>query len=268
MQPGFVLDAVLDAADAERITMLSLVPTALARVAERRAPASLRVALIGGAAASRDLLATAAAHGWPVAPTYGCTEAASQVATAVPGSAHALAGNVGVPLGPTRVRVVDARGRALPAGVDGTIEIAGPTVALGVARADGGVDRLARRGWLPTNDLGRLAPDGALTVLGRRDDVIVTGGENVAPTEVENALAALPGVAEVAVAGVPDATWGRAVAAWVVPQPGATVALDDLRAAARARLAPHKLPKRLYVVDALPRTAAGKVRRSALRPTS
>jgi O-succinylbenzoic acid--CoA ligase len=266
LHDGFDVDAVARSFRKDAPTLVSLVPTALARLRDVAPPPSLRVALVGGAAATPDLLRDAAARGWPVAPTYGCTEAASQIATAAPGGRHALAGSVGLPLLPTRVRIVRSDGTPAAVDEDGEIQVQSPTVSPGRLGADGTlVPVVGADGWLRTNDIGRLAPDGALRVLGRRDDVIVTGGENVAPAEVEAVLAALPDVAEVAVAAVPDAEWGHAVAAWVVPAPGATPTLAGIRDAARAHLAPHKLPRRLFLVDVLPRTAAGKVRRTALR---
>jgi O-succinylbenzoic acid--CoA ligase len=261
LQHGFDVEEVARALRDERVTLVSLVPTALGRLASLRPPPTLRCALIGGAAASPGVLASAHSRGWPVAPTYGCTEAASQVATAPPGTLD----GVGQPILPTRVRIVRSDGGTAAVDEDGEIHVSGPTVTPGYAEPDGSLRPSARDGWLRTGDLGRLDGAGALRVLGRRDDVIVTGGENVAPAEVEAVLGALPAVAEVAVAGVDDAEWGRAVAAWVVPRPGAAPTLAALRDAARGRLAAHKLPRRLYLVDALPRTAAGKVRRSALR---
>jgi O-succinylbenzoic acid--CoA ligase len=252
LQQGFDLDAVVAAVRAERVTALSLVPTALRRLAGVAAPPSLRFVLVGGAAASPATLRRAAVDGWPVAPTYGCTEAASQIATALPGTCE----GVGHPLLPTRVRIVREDGALAAPHEHGVIEVQGPTVSAAQRGPDG---------WLRTNDIGALDDDGALHVLGRRDDVIVTGGENVAPAEVEAVLARLDGVGEVAVAGVDDAEWGRAVAAWIVPAGGAAPSLERVRREARVWLAPHKLPKRLFVVDALPRTAAGKVRRTALR---
>jgi len=240
--------AVARALVEDRITMVSLVPTMLARVLDRLdgRPPALRCVLLGGAGAPPALLAAARARGLPVAPTYGLTEAASQVATLAPDEPADEPGEVGAPLWPTEVRV----------GPEGEILVRGPTLAAG---------HLDPHGWLHTGDAGRLLPGGRLVVVGRRDDVIVTGGEKVDPAEVEAALLQHPGIAEAAVAGVPDPQWGQAVAAWVVPRAGARPTLAELRDACRARLAPYKLPQRIALVDALPRTASGKVRRAALR---
>jgi O-succinylbenzoic acid--CoA ligase len=128
-----------------------------------------------------------------------------------------------------------------------------------------GTDPRDADGWFRTGDVGEWSGDGRLVVHGREGDLIITGGENVWPDAVEAVLAGVPGVGEVAVAGVPDPEWGHAVTAFVVPTvPAAPPSLDALRAAARAELAPWCAPRRLEVVTALPRTALGKVRRAAL----
>jgi O-succinylbenzoic acid--CoA ligase len=262
-------DAVTRALATERITLLSLVPTMLRRLvaalAERSALASLRCVLVGGAPASLELLVDARARGLPVAPTYGLTEAASQVATAPPDDANTPPECVGQPLLPTSVRIVVGGGRQAAPGETGEIHVRGPTVTPGYLAADGSVSPATVRGWLATRDLGWRDERGALTVRGRLDEVILTGGEKVSPTEVETALLRHPAVADVGVAGLPDPEWGEVVAAWVVPRPGARPSLEELRAACRGRLAAHKLPRRLFVVEALPRTAAGKLRRISLR---
>jgi acyl-CoA synthetase (AMP-forming)/AMP-acid ligase II len=138
-------------------------------------------------------------------------------------------------------------------GADGEVLVRGPMVAPGA---------LAPDGWLHTGDLGRLDEEGRLHVEGRLKELIVTGGENVAPLEVERALLAHPAVADAAVVGRPDPEWGEAIAAFVVT--GHAASEDELRAWCRRRLAPHKVPKRIQIVDALPRNAAGKVVRGRL----
>ncbi len=255
-------DAVARALAIDRVSVVSLVPTTLGRLLPSFGVApALRCVLLGGAAPTPDLLAAARARGLPLAITYGLTEAASQVATAPPG------GTAPLPLLHTSVRIVRADGSAALPEERGGIEVRGPTVTPGYLARDGTLRDPTVDGWLPTGDRGTLDERGALTVSGRRDDVIVTGGENVDPAEVEAVLATHPEVAEVAVAGVPDPEWGQAVAAWIVPRSSVRPTLDELRATCRARLAPHKLPRRLTWVDALPRTATGKVRRATLAAT-
>lgn len=259
---GFDAGQVCDALENQGITMVSLVPTTLARlVGDSSLHASaLRCALIGGAGAPLALLEAARQRGLPVAPTYGLTETASQVATLAPGEPLVETGRVGPPLLPTEVSIAGGDGRPVGPGIVGRIRVRGATVSRGALAADG---------WLHTGDLGRIDADGGLTVLGRADDVIVTGGENVSPTDVESVLERLPEVAEVAVAPVPDADWGQVVGAWVVPTPGAVLTLESVRDACAATLAPHKRPRRLTLVASLPRTALGKIRRAELvRPGS
>jgi O-succinylbenzoic acid--CoA ligase len=214
-------------------TLVSLVPTTLARLLDAglREPSALRWALLGGAPLPPALLERAAAAGVPVAPTYGLTEACSQVAT------H------GVPLFCTRV-ALSARGEIL---------VTGPTVAPAVGPV------------LHTGDLGATDERGCLTVTGRLADTIVTGGENVAPAEVEAVLAAHPAVAEAAVHGRADPEWGEAVVATVVLRPGAEATAETLRRHCAERLAAFKVPKAVAFARALPRTASGKVARAALR---
>lgn len=124
---------------------------------------------------------------------------------------------------------------------------------------------LDTQGWFRTGDLGRLGADDYLTLVGRSKDLVITGGENVDPTEVEAVLDALPGVAESAVVGVPHPEWGEVVVAAVVAEPSTEVDPESLRSLAREHLTPYKVPKRVHLVEALPRTPLGKVQKEALR---
>jgi O-succinylbenzoic acid--CoA ligase len=186
--------------------------------------ASLRVVLLGGAAASPELLAEAAARGIPVAPTYGLTEAGSQVATLMPDEAARKPGSVGKALPFMRLRVVDADGNDLPPNVPGEIIVYGPNVMWGYLGEThdipltqwGTPARLPYQDGFRTGDIGYLDEDGDLFVLQRRSDLIVTGGENVYPAEVERVLRAHPDVADVCVVGVADAEWGQRVAVMIV----------------------------------------------------
>jgi O-succinylbenzoic acid--CoA ligase len=219
-------------------TVVSLVPTTLARLLDAglERPPALRWALLGGAPLPPALLQRAAAAGVPVAPTYGLTEACSQVATA------------GVPLFCTRVELD---------GPDGEILVSGPTVS-----PDAATDA---QGRLHTGDLGAFDEDGLLRIVGRKADTIVTGGENVAPAEVEAVLEAHPAVAEAGVTARPDDEWGEAVVALVRLRDGAGVTPLDLLDHCRGRLARFKVPKDIQIVgDALPRTPSGKLLRREL----
>jgi O-succinylbenzoic acid--CoA ligase len=214
------------------VTLASLVPTMLRRVLAGGPVAAPRVRaiLVGGGPVSDDLLRC----GLPVVPTYGMTETASSIALGSPGR----------PL----------RDVELSIGEGGEILARGPMVAPGTLGADG---------WLHTGDLGRLDEQGLLHVEGRMKELIVTGGENVAPGEVEAALLEHPAVEEVAVVGTPDPEWGEAVTAFVVL--GGAADAHELIDHCRLRLAAFKVPKRIEPVDHLPRNAAGKLLRHSLR---
>jgi O-succinylbenzoic acid--CoA ligase len=265
----FDTDRVLDALRARDITLVSLVATTLARLldaglsypttssgrgasglgaSERGASgrgASLRCALTGGGPVPEALLTRARDAGVPVSLTYGLTEACSQVTTATVATPGVRA-TAGPPLFCTRVRIA----------ADGEIMVAGPTVAPGSLGGDG---------WLRTGDLGVLDEQGRLSVTGRKADTIVSGGENVAPAEVEAVLEAHPDVLEAAVVGRPDARWGEAVTAIVLARPGRTLDGEALRAHCARRLAPYKVPKQVVLtVEPLPRTPSGKLLRREL----
>ncbi len=227
------LAALLDANEA--VTLVSLVPTMLARLLDAglREPPTLRRVLLGGGPITPALLARARAAGVDVAPSYGMTEACSQIATD------------GYPLLGVELRVA----------ADGELLVRGRTVATGAIGPDG---------WLHTGDLGLLDDQGRLVIFGRKADTIVTGGENVAPVEVESVLLEHPGIADAAVFGRDDPEWGEAVMAQVVPANGARVASDELRAHCAQRLAAFKVPKRFEEVDGVPRGVTGKLLRSEL----
>ena len=235
------------------IAFASLVPTMLWRLLEV-APGpfpGVRAVLVGGGPSDPALLAAARRAGLPALQTYGMTETASQVATEAPGEEERRPGSVGRPLEGFEVRAVDAAGRALPAGREGSLEVRGPAVSPGYlgepARAPGA--------WYRTGDIGWRDADGYLFVAGRADAVIVTGGENVHPEEVEAALREHPGVADARVFGEPDAEWGWRVVAQVAPSGLDPAALE---AFARSRLAPHQVPKRWEVVARVERSEMGK----------
>lgn len=264
LQDGFDVAAVSDAIDRDGVSMVSLVPTMLYRLIEHRAgrpfPASLKCVLLGGAAASPKLVAQCIEQNIPIALTYGLTEACSQVATATPDETRRVPGSVGRPLPGTEVRILGDEGAELPAGEIGEIVVSGPTVMRGYLGQPEATASALRDGWLHTGDLGYLDADGFLWPVQRRSDLIVSGGENVYPAEVEAALETHPSVQDVCVVGVEDAEWGQRVAALVVASAGGSDA-ETLMVHCRARLAGYKCPRIVHFVEALPRTASGKVQR-------
>jgi O-succinylbenzoic acid--CoA ligase len=257
----FETDRVLDALRGQNITLVSLVATTLARLLDAglERPPSLRCALTGGGPVPPALLDRAASAGVPVSQTYGLTEACSQVTTtplaAIDDGAGGWAdtphsggqaGWAGTPIFCTRLSVNE----------DGEITVAGPTVAPG---------SLGEDGRLHTGDLGALDENGRLRVTGRASETIVSGGENIAPSEIEAVLEAHPGVLEAAAVGRPDPQWGEAVTAIVVARSGAELAEEPLRAHCAAHLASYKVPKQIVLTsDPLPRTRSGKLLRREL----
>jgi O-succinylbenzoic acid--CoA ligase len=237
-------DPALVAAAAGRATLVSLVPAMLRRLlAAGGQAARFRRVLLGGGPIPADLAAEGESRGVQLVRTYGLTETFG-------GMVHD-----GHPLDGVEL-VIDPEGEIL---------VRGPML---LRRYRGDPARTAAvlgDGWLRTGDLGRLGPDGRLAVLGRRDDLVISGGVNVHPDEVEAVLASHPGVAEAAVAGRPDPEWGQRVAAFVVPRdPASPPTLAELRAFARRRLAAAKAPRELVLVPSLPRGPSGKLLRRLL----
>jgi o-succinylbenzoate---CoA ligase len=228
------LAALMDAA--QRVTLVSLVPTMLSRLLDAglREPPTLRRVLLGGGPIAPALLAQARDARVGVSPSYGMTEACSQIATD------------GIALLGTEVSIAH----------DGEVLVRGRTVATGALGPDG---------WLHTGDLGTLDDAGRLVIAGRKADTIVTGGENVAPVEVESVLLEHPGVVDAAVFGRIDPEWGEAIVAQVVLADGADLETEALRAHCVSRLAPFKVPKRFEPVAGVPRGATGKLLRRELR---
>ncbi len=262
----FDVAQVSEVLDQLPVTMISLVPTMLYRLLEHRSNwdlPHLRCVLLGGAAAHSDLLARAFAAGIPIHTTYGLTEAASQVATMLPDGVRQKPGSVGRGLLFTQTRIVDQAGGDLPVGEIGEVWVSGPTVMRGYYNNPNATAEVLHAGWLRTGDIGYLDAAGDLFILQRRSDLIISGGENVLPSEVEAVLKAHPAVADVVVVGVADPEWGQKVAAVVIPSAAVTAA--DLQSYARDHLAGPKLPRLFRFVDAFPQTASGKVQRAKVR---
>ncbi len=171
---------------------------------------------------------------------------------------------MGKPLLFTEVRIVDEHDFSLPAGEIGEILVRGPQVMTGYFENPEATARTLQNGWLHTGDLGYVDADGDLFLVQRRSDLIVSGGENVYPIEVETALRRHPAVAEACVVGVPDVEWGQRVAAAVELKSGATVTPEALLTFCRENLAGYKVPRRLRILDTLPQTASGKIERRAV----
>jgi O-succinylbenzoic acid--CoA ligase len=267
LHPHFDLTAVNHSLDTHPITLISLVPTMLHRLVASRThwPASLRLILLGGAAANTDLVTAAnalprqdGAAALPlVATTYGMTETASQVATLLPADVVHKPGSVGRPLPFTRITIADDDGNSLPPNSLGEIVVSGLTVMAGY---DGAAN--PHPGQHKSGDIGYLDDDGDLWMVQRRTDLIVSGGENVYPAEVEQVLESHTAVAAACVVGLPDAEWGQRVAALVVLHPQQTLTPAELLSYCQDRLARYKQPRLMHIVPALPQTASGKIARA------
>ncbi len=246
VQDGFDPARVEDSLERQGVTLISLVTTQLSRLLEAGVDLSgPRAILVGGGPVPLEVLEEAVARGASVVQTYGLTEAASQVTTLSPQDARRKLGSAGRPLLTTHLRIQD-----------GEILVQGPVVAPGCADEDG---------WLHTGDLGWIDEEGFLYVEDRLGDLIISGGENVLPTEVEDVLLRHPDVADAAAVGRADPEWQQAVAAVVVLRDGATIGAEDLRRHCAGLLASYKVPKRFEFVSELPRTPSGKLVRRALR---
>jgi o-succinylbenzoate---CoA ligase len=242
---GFDTEQAATTLSSGGITVLSLVPTQLLRLLEAGADLSApRAILIGGGPVPEGALEEALDRGATVVQTYGMTETCSQVTTLSPEDAGRKVGSAGRPLLTTHVRIEGDE-----------ILVQGPTVSRGALDPDG---------WLHTGDLGHIDEEGFLYVTGRRSEMIVSGGENVMPAEVESVILAHPAVADVAVFGRPDPEWQEAVCALVVLADGQEVDADELRSHCAVSLAGFKVPKQIDFVTELPRSPTGKLLRSEL----
>ncbi len=263
--PRFDEAAVLQALRQYQPSLVSAVPTMVARLLDAGGLDVLRqvrAVLLGGAPASRGELEGWLQAGIPISSSYGLTETTSQVATVPPGRGLELLGTAGLVNAGTAIEILPGPELA-PAG-DPDPHSVGEIVVEGAVVSPGYVNPTLpdppAGGRFRTGDLGRLQ-NGILSVLGRIDDAIITGGENVQPDEVEAVLRTHPAVVDAAVAGRPDPTWGQVVTAWVV---GGPVSDAELQAWCRDRLAPAKVPRRWRRVARVPRSEGGKLRRREL----
>ncbi len=227
----------------------------------------LRHGIIAGAVASPELLQTWADRGFALQPQYGGTEM-GPMATALADEAvnlqYAKMGSTGRGAPHTQIRLVDPDGGDVADGVTGEIWLRGPSITVGYWARDR-AEHFTENGWFRTGDSAYRDSNGFYYPVGRVKEMFKSGGENIYPAEVERVLLVHPGVADVGVVGVADRQWGEVGLAVVVPEPGAEITLEALNTFAVQRLARYKLPKRLAVVDELPRNVTGKLSREQLR---
>ena len=264
VEPAFDPETVLARVAQERVTMTMGVPTSYQMLAERPGFAStdlssLRLALVGGAPIAERVLSAWAARGVPLVAGYGLTEAGPNVLC------QAEQGGDMLPYPGVEVALRDPVTGRPAEGDRGELVVRGPNVFAGYWGRPGETARALVGGWLATGDIAERGPDRGYRLVGRSTAMYISGGENVYPGEVEQALLRDADVAAAAVVGVPDERWGEVGIAFVVARQGLTLDPEQVRAGVRQHLAGFKVPSRVVVVDALPLTGSGKIDRPALR---
>jgi fatty-acyl-CoA synthase len=262
--------ATLEALERERITLTVLVPAQLEAMMQlprwRGADlSSLRVISTGSTIVSEAFVRKASERGIPVIQVYGSTETCPIAAYVRAPDALRKAGSAGQPALHCEVKVVGEDGAELPAGRDGEILVRGPSVATGYWNAPAESAQTFREGWYHSGDLGHFDDEGHLYVVARKKDLIISGGENIYPAEVESVLLDCPAVAEACVVGRPEARWGEAVVAAVVLKPGCRMTEAEALALFQGRIARYKHPREVRFLERLPRSALGKIQKEAVR---
>jgi len=268
--PRFQPSAVLDAIEADRCTVIGGVPTMLHALAQQDITgcdlSALRVAVSGGASLPEDIMRTFEdKYGIEVLEGYGMTETASSCSFNRPGDRKVL--SIGKPLWGVRMRVADSSGRLLPPGREhvGEILIRGHNVMKGYLGRPEATAETLRGGWLHSGDLGYVDEDGFYFIVDRAKDLVIRGGYNVYPREIEEVLYAHPSILEAAVIGKPDERLGEEVVAVVALREGASVSAEEIIAYTRERLAAYKYPREIRFMEELPKGPSGKILKAALR---
>ena len=259
--------ATIDALEAERITLVVLVPAQLVAMMESTRwqsadLSSLRMIATGSTIVPEAFVRKVGARGIPVVQVYGSTETCPVAGYVRAADWSRKAGSAGLPALHCELRVVDDSGRDLPTGRDGEILVRGPNVMTGYWNAPERTREALDGGWYRSGDIGHFDEDGYLFVASRKTELIISGGENVYPAEVERILLESPSIQDACVVGRPDERWGEIVAAAVVLKPGAAMSEADVAALFDGRIARYKHPREIHFVPALPRNALGKVQRN------
>ncbi len=272
LQDKFDPELALDWMERERITCMFAIPTNWLAIMQspsfdRRDLSSLRFAAGGGAPVPMSVLRFFEEKQIPFREAFGLTETAPAVSTMPEGQSIRKRGSIGKPFMHMKVRIVDSQGHDVAANQIGELIVHGPNVFLGYWNRPEATKEAIKEGWFYTGDLARRDEDGYLFIVDRKKDLIISGGENIASVEVEQALYAHPSVLEVAVIATPDEKWGEVPVAVVVkkPQADTDVTEDMLVEFCRQRLAHFKCPRHVLFVEQLPKTATGKIQKNVLR---
>ena len=270
LHPKFEVDATFDAIERERVTLTVLVPAQLMAMfaSPRWASAdfsSLRMITTGSTIVPEHVTRTVHARGIPLVPIYGATETCPIAACLAPEDAMRKAGSTGRAARHCELRIADETGADAAPGARGEVLVRGPNVMSGYWRQPEASAAALAGGWFHSGDLGYFDADGCLWIDGRVKDLIISGGENIAPAEIENVLLECADIAEASIVGAPDARWGEVAVAVVAARAGSELSAERVLALLDGRIARYKHPKRVVFVDALPKTALGKVRKDDVR---
>lgn len=248
----------------------SLVPTMLTRLLKNplfKTHRDFKAILLGGGPTTQHLLKRSVERGVPIVSSYGMTETCAQVVTnsmTAPSGMYTPLKSVGKPFPPNQLQIRDDEGKVLGKNQSGMIWLKGPQIFDGYYQQDKVNNTFDDKGWFRTGDYGHLNGFHQLFIESRREDLIISGGENVNPTEVEGAIQKLPHIKEVVVLGLPDEEWGQKVTAVVTLLNGKTPDITEVRELLKTSLVDFKIPKELIIVDDLPKTVMGKYKRSEL----
>ncbi|WP_419393547.1 o-succinylbenzoate--CoA ligase [Cytobacillus praedii] len=263
----FKENEVIKTIQSEKVTIMSVVSTMLIRIeaelGESRLPKEFRCMLLGGGPAAKSLLENCMVKDIPVFQTYGMTETSSQIVTLSPEYSLSKLGSAGKPLFPSQLKIIDSNGEEAGNKTAGEIIVKGPNVTIGYLNREEESSKKIVNGWLSTGDIGYLDEDGFLYVLDRRSDLIISGGENVYPAEIEGVLISHPDIADAGVIGVKDENWGEVPVAFLSGK--LELKKDEITEFCLQKLAKYKVPKQFYFIEQIPRNAAKKILRRELR---
>jgi len=266
---SFKEKAVIEEILSNSVTIMSVVSTMLMKMNDLlevgQLPESFRGLLLGGGPAPLSLLEDCKEKEIPVYQSYGMTETASQFATLAPEYSIEKLGSAGKALFPNQIKIIDEAENELANGSEGEILVKGPNVTPGYLNREQETSKKVKNGWFHTGDIGYLDEDGFLYVLDRRSDLIISGGENIYPAEIEGVLVSNEDIVEAGIVGMDHPSWGQVPAAFVVKKKESTISENDLTEYCRERLAKYKVPKLITFVEELPRNASRKLLRKDLR---
>ncbi len=262
---GSDTDGIIDAFGKYNPSIVSLIPTVMQRLLEKGVVPNSRhkAILLGGGVITDAVIGQSSDKGWNIAPTYGTTETSSQIATLFSDNKK-YRGSVGQPMPFTQVRIVDDTGMETATGEEGEITVRMPSLMKGYYKRKDLTSKVIRNDWYFTGDYGYVSPVGDLCVVSRRTDLIVSGGENINPYEIEELLHDYPGIDDVCIVPKCDPTWGEIVVAVVVAK-DESITLYTVKDYLTGKIASFKIPKKLYRFHSIPYTETGKVHRAEVR---